>query len=88
MPDLIIVDGGRPQVSAGDQVLKDLNLGIPLVGLAKKFEALVYKDGSEFIEKQFPKDSFGMKLVINLRDESHRFAQSYHHLLRKKSFLK
>lgn len=88
VPDLIIVDGGRPQVSAGDQVLKDLNLGIPLVGLAKKFEALVYKDGSEFIEKQFPKDSFGMKLVINLRDESHRFAQSYHHLLRKKSFLK
>jgi len=48
---------------------------------------LVYKEGDEFQEKKFPKDSMGMKLIIQLRDESHRFAQNYHHLLRKKSLL-
>jgi len=87
IPDLIIVDGGKPQVSSASDVLKDLNMSVPVVGIAKKFETLVCKEGKDFIEKTFPKDSLGMKLIIKLRDESHRFAQSYHHLLRKKSLL-
>jgi len=62
-------------------------MSVPVVGIAKKFETLVCKEGEDFIEKKFPKDSLGMKLIIKLRDESHRFAQSYHHLLRKKSLL-
>ena len=87
IPDLIIVDGGKPQVSSAIGVLKDLGLPVSVVGIAKKLETLVYKDGGEFQEKKFPKDSMGMKLIIQLRDESHRFAQNYHHLLRKKSLL-
>ena len=87
IPDLIIVDGGKPQVSSASDVLKDLGMSIPVVGIAKKFETLVYKEGEEFREKKFPKDSLGMRLIIRLRDESHRFAQSYHHLLRKKSLI-
>ncbi len=85
IPDLIIVDGGKPQVSAGSKVLEDLGVNLPLVGIAKKNETLVYKKSQEFVEKTFPKDSYGMRLIIRLRDESHRFAQNYHHLLRKKS---
>ena len=87
IPDLIIVDGGKPQVSSASDVLKDLNMSVPVVGIAKKYETLVCKEGEDFIEKNFLKDSLGMKLIIKLRDESHRFAQSYHHLLRKKSLL-
>jgi len=85
LPDLIVVDGGKPQVSSASDVLRDLEILVPVVGIAKKYETLVYKEGKDFIEKTFPKDSLGMKLIIKLRDESHRFAQSYHHLLRKKS---
>lgn len=84
MPDLIIVDGGKPQVSSALSVLDDLGLKIPVVGLAKKAETLVYKNGNDFAESSYPTDTYGMKLIIALRDESHRFAQSYHHLLRKK----
>lgn len=87
VPDLIVVDGGKPQVSSASDVLRDLEILVPVVGIAKKYETLVYKEGKDFIEKTFPKDSLGMKLIIKLRDESHRFAQSYHHLLRKKSLL-
>lgn len=87
LPDLIVVDGGKPQVSSAFDVLKDLGIFVPVVGIAKKFETLVYKEGEEFYEKRFPNDSLGMKLIIRLRDESHRFAQSYHHLLRKKSLV-
>jgi len=88
-PDLIIVDGGKPQVSAALEVMKDLEIDIPVVGIAKKFEKLVYKEtNGNFMEISVSKDTFGMKLIIGLRDESHRFAQSYHHLLRKRSFVK
>ncbi len=82
VPDLIILDGGKGQVSAGYRALDDAGLNIPLVGLAKKFETIVHFDGKEFTETNFDKDLPGMKLIISLRDESHRFAQKYHHLLR------
>ena len=88
IPDLVIVDGGKPQVSSASEVLRDLSISVPVVGIAKKYETLVYKEGEDLIERNFPKDSLGMKLIIQLRDESHRFAQSYHHLLRKKSLTK
>lgn len=84
-PDLIVVDGGKPQVSAAYQVMQDLQINIPFVGIAKKYETLVIKEGDDFEEKKVDKSNPGMKLLINLRDESHRFAQAYHHLLRQKS---
>ena len=85
LPDLIIVDGGKPQVSSGMEVLKELDIEIPLIGIAEKNETLVYKDDGIFVEDNHPKDSYGMKLIISLRDEAHRFAQSYHHTLMKKN---
>lgn len=88
LPDLIIVDGGKSQVSSGEEVMKDLGINVSLVGIAKRYETLVYKEDGDFVEKKLPEGNLGMRLIINLRDESHRFAQSYHHLLRKKSLIK
>jgi len=54
-----------------------------MIGLAKKEETIVYYDNG-FHEIVPGTDSAGMRLLINLRDESHRFAQKYHHMLRSK----
>jgi excinuclease ABC subunit C len=65
--------------------MKDLDLKIPFVGLAKRQETLVVKQNDAFINISIPKDDEGLKLIIHLRDEAHRFAKNYHHLLRRKS---
>ena len=84
MPDLVVLDGGKGQVSAVLEIAQKMNIQIPIVGLAKKKETIVYKETSEFIELNLPKNNEGLKLLIKLRDEAHRFAQAYHHNLRLK----
>ena len=87
MPDLIIVDGGKGQVSA---VLKALkieqfnNRTIPVIGLAKQFETIVTSD---FKEISLSKDSEALKLLMRIRDEAHRFAIAYHRKLRSRNFI-
>jgi excinuclease ABC subunit C len=81
-PDLLVVDGGKGQVSAALAALKEYKLEIPIIGLAKKFETIVYKDKNDFKEINLEKRDPGLLLLIRLRDESHRFAQAYHHKLR------
>lgn len=85
-PSLIILDGGKGQVSAIDTILKEKKLNIPVVGIAKKAESLIFLNNGEFVELDLPKDSPGLKLAMRLRDEAHRFAQTYHHHLRLKNF--
>lgn len=85
-PDLIVLDGGKGQVSIGLQVMQELKLNIPVVGLAKKEESLVFKTEKGFMVNPLATDEEGAKLLIRLRDEAHRFAQSYHHHLRLKKF--
>ncbi len=87
LPDLIVVDGGKGQVSAALDIMRELHLSIPVIGLAKKFETIVFFGDEGFVEVFLDKSNSGLKLLISLRDEAHRFAQSYHHLLRKKSVL-
>ena len=89
MPDLLVVDGGKPQVSAVSEVLAGANLAVPLIGLAKKEETIVYFDKTvgRLVELSFPKTNSGLNLLIRLRGEAHRFAQAYHHKLRLKSML-
>jgi len=78
-PDLIIVDGGKPQVLTFQKILKDYNL--PVVGIAKRFEKLIIPySPNVFISISLKDKPFG-NLVIRIRDESHRFAQKYHHFL-------
>ena len=81
-PDLIIVDGGKGQVSTGVKVLQNIDLKIPIIGLAKKEETIVTSDLKEI---NLPQDSSALKLIMRIRDEAHRFAITYHHKLRSKS---
>ena len=84
MPDLIIVDGGKGQVTSALKVLNRNNIKIPLIGLAKREETIITSDLKEI---SLQKDSGALKLVMRIRDEAHRFAITYHRKLRSKSFL-
>lgn len=81
LPDLIIVDGGKGQVSTAIKVLDNLNIKIPLIGLAKKEEIIIT---SNLFEIKLPKNSNALQLVMRIRDEAHRFAITYHKKLRSK----
>lgn len=83
MPDLIVVDGGKGQVSSALKVLKEKGLDIPLIGLAKKEETIITPN---FLEIKLPKDSKALQLLQRIRDEAHRFAITYHRKLRSRSF--
>jgi excinuclease ABC subunit C len=74
-PDLIIIDGGKPQLSAVGDLLENEN--IAYFGLAKQFETIVIKQGSEFIEQRA--GGAGLRLIQRMRDEAHRFARRLHH---------
>lgn len=83
-PDLLIVDGGKGQISSALKALNNFNLNIPLVGLAKREETIITSD---FKEISLPKNSAALKLVMRIRDEAHRFAITYHRKLRSNGFL-
>ncbi len=83
-PDLVIVDGGKGQLGAALDVMRDLNLEhIPLAGLAKENEELFVKDLAEPVV--LPRNSEALYLVQRIRDEAHRFAITFHRQLRGKS---
>ena len=79
LPDLIIVDGGRGQVKGDYEILTKMGFNIPIFGLAKRLE-WVYPSEGEIIK--LPRRSLSLKLLQKLRDESHRFAITYHRKLR------
>jgi len=87
MPDLIMLDGGKPQLNAGLEVLEEKGLAIPMISLAKKREEIFFPPGFMAEPLILPRDSEALHLFQHLRDESHRFALKYHRTLRKKSFL-
>jgi len=77
LPQLILIDGGKGQVSSCMKVIKRLNLNfIPVIGLAKKFEEVYLPDSS--LPLNLPADSTALRLLQEIRDEAHRFAYSYH----------
>ena len=83
MPDLVVIDGGRGQVSAAKEVLDELGLhDLPMAGLAKEREELFLPDRAEPVV--LPATSPALYLVQRLRDEAHRFAITYHRDLRAK----
>jgi excinuclease ABC subunit C len=85
LPDLILVDGGKGQVSAAHEVLMQLGLGqIPLMGLAKRLERVALPGVAGYID--LPRDSKARLLLQRIRDEAHRFAITYHRGLRQKRF--
>lgn len=85
-PDLLLVDGGKGQLSSVMSAFHDLGIAPPFViSLAKREEEVFLPGQSE--PKVLSKHSYALRLLQYVRDESHRFAQQYHHLLRKKSTL-
>ena len=85
-PDLLIVDGGSPQVTTIFGLLKKLDISIPLIGIAKHPDRIVVLVEGQTKTFKFSLHSEGFKLIQQLRDESHRFAKKYHTLLRGKKF--
>ena len=85
LPDLIVVDGGKGQLNVGIDVLQELGLEIPIIGLAKKYEE-IYVPNEKF-PIVLPKNSPLLKLFQRVRDESHRFAVKLHKKLRKKRLI-
>jgi len=78
LPDLILIDGGPGQVAAAKSSLDELGLDIPMVGLAKRFEHIITtKKGPDEVII-LPRTSPALKLLMQIRDEAHRFAVTSH----------
>ena len=85
-PDLIVVDGGLGQLDYARQAMEECGVEVQLVSLAKR-EELVYKLGTN--EPTFlPRNSYALNLLINVRDESHRFAITYFRKLHNRNSIK
>ena len=85
LPDLLVIDGGKGQLNACLEVLKELNITIPMISLAKREEEIYTQDGSKI---RLERTNEGLKLIQRLRDEAHRFAITYHRKLRSDALLK
>ena len=85
LPDLILVDGGRSHLSVADKEIKKLAIKIPLLSIAKDRENLYIKERRNPIK--LTSDTPGLNLIRRVRDEAHRFALAYHHLLRRKKII-
>ena len=83
-PDVILLDGGRGQLNAALEVFRSLDVQPPqVIALAKKEEELHLPDRREPL--RLSRHHAGLRLCQAIRDEAHRFAQHYHHLLRSRS---
>ena len=84
LPDVLMMDGGKGQVNVAEMVLDSLGIDIPVCGMVKddnhRTRGLYYKN----VELEFPKGSEAINMITALQDETHRFAISYHKLLRSK----
>ena len=76
-----MVDGGKGQVSAALDALRALDLSFPVVGLAKKCEEIVFPDRPSLL---LPHSDPGLRVLIAVRDECHRFATSFNQRMRSK----
>jgi excinuclease ABC subunit C len=87
LPGLVIVDGGRPQLNAAVDVLSQLAVGVPVIGIAKEDHGAIstYEEIYRLDEPEplvLPRTSQGLYLLQRVRDEAHRFAITYHRQLR------
>jgi excinuclease ABC subunit C len=85
-PDLLVIDGGKGQLSVAVSVLEELNLHIPVIGLAKRIEEIFQPHNSTPIV--LPHSNTVLQLLQRLRDEAHRFGITFHRALRSKAATK
>jgi excinuclease ABC subunit C len=84
MPDLVLVDGGKGQLNAVLEAMRDVRVSdIPAAGLAKENEEIYLPEKSAPLE--LPRNSPGLQLLQRLRDEAHRFAIGYHQKVHKRN---
>lgn len=86
LPDLVIVDGGKGQLNAALEVLAELEVSVPIVGLAKENEELFLPGRSEPVV--LPRDAQALFLVQRIRDEAHRFAVGFHRQRRRRATMR
>jgi excinuclease ABC subunit C len=87
LPDLIMVDGGKGQLSSAIEVLNELEFkNYNIIGLAKRLEEVFFPGNSD--PESIPKTSSGLKLLQQVRDEAHRFAITFHRTRRSKRTIK
>src|SRR5262249_35271765 len=89
LPDLVIVDGGRPQLNAALEVIGELQVGVPVIGIAKEDHGSIGTHEEIYLVSQpeplvLPRGSQGLYLLQRIRDEAHRFAITYHRQVRSK----
>ncbi len=83
-PDILLIDGGKGQLNAAMTAMQELGVEPPFtISLAKREEEVFVPGETE--PRRLSRHSYGLRLLQYVRDESHRFAQHYHHLLRNKS---
>ena len=85
-PDLVLIDGGLGHLHAAQEAFREMNAPVPRIASIAKREEEVFMPGSTKPLK-LPRTSAALKLLQYVRDEAHRFAQHYHHLLRDKKML-
>jgi excinuclease ABC subunit C len=85
MPDLVIIDGGRGQLSAALGALRSLGVDIPVIAIAKREED-VYVPG-EVLPRRLDRKGIALRYLQEIRNEAHRFAIAYHRLLREKRMM-
>ncbi|MBI3720923.1 MAG: excinuclease ABC subunit C, partial [Fimbriimonas ginsengisoli] len=93
MPDFMVIDGGKGQLSAAMQARDSLGLSVRMVGLAKRHELLIVPadetvtpDAPVFRDVELSLNSAGLLMLRALRDEAHRFALKFHRKVREKRF--
>ncbi len=87
LPDLIIVDGGKGQLSSAQAALRELGItDQPIIGLAKRLEEIFFPQIKD--AQMLPKTSPGLRLLQQIRDEAHRFAVTFHRKRRKNRTLR
>lgn len=85
LPDLVLIDGGKAHLLTAQRQLRKLNLNIPLISIAKEQENIYIWNKKDPIK--FGSDTPALNLIRRIRDEAHRFAVSYHHILRRKKII-
>lgn len=89
LPDLIVIDGGKGQLSSALETLNEKGINIPTIGLAKKFEEIVIqKKSGDFEIVDIPNDTKAIRLLQKGRDEAHRFGITYYRKLHRQNIFK
>ena len=86
LPQLIVIDGGKGQLNAALEALKEISVQIPVIGIAKRLEEIYFP--GDPVPLYLDKNSESLRLIQNLRNEAHRFGISFHRDVRSKKFLK